>query len=120
MILKHNREALQGRPKLCKGGQSATMIYSYNYTLCNRAVVATFDLSAAHLEALTDDHWLSERKNVITLRLTEKAFVEPVPQALPILAFLSGTSILPTSSVHDNFQAMSPLKRRWVSQSSSS
>ena len=120
MILKHNREALQGRPKLCKGGQSATMIYSYNYTLCNRAVVATFDLSAAHLEAFTDDHWLSERKNVITLRLTEKAFVEPpLPRALPIPAFLSGTSLLPTSSAHDSSQAMSPLKRRWVSQSSS-
>ena len=54
MTLKHNREALQGRPKLCKGGQSATMIYSYNYTLCNRPVVATFDLPAAQLEALTE------------------------------------------------------------------
>ena len=119
MILKHNREALQGRPKLCKGGQSATMIYSYNYTLCNRAVVATFDLSASNLEALTDDHWLSESKNIITLRLAEKAFVEPPPQALPMPSFHSGTPSIPMSAGSDSSQTVSPLKRRWISHSSS-
>jgi len=59
MILKKNREALQGRAKLCKGGQSATNMYSYGYTLCKRAVVATFDLSAKNLDAFDSDHWLS-------------------------------------------------------------
>lgn len=77
LILKKNREALQGRAKLCKGGQSATNIYSYAYTICKRAAVATFDLSAKNLDAFSNDHWLSNEKNVIVLRLTEKAFVEP-------------------------------------------
>ena len=75
-ILKKNREALQGRPKLAKGAQSATMVYSYQYTLCRRAVVATFDLSAKGLDALKTDHWLQNSLNVIQLWLTEKAFDE--------------------------------------------
>lgn len=74
--LQENREILQGRPKLAKGGQSATNIYSYPFCLANRAVVATFDLSAKNLEAFTTNHWLSESRNVIQLRLTEKAWVE--------------------------------------------
>ena len=75
-ILKKNREALQGRPKLAKGAQSATMVYSYQYTLCRRAVVATFDLSAKGLDAFTTDHWLQNPLNVVQLWLTEKAFDE--------------------------------------------
>ena len=71
MVLHQNREILQGRPKVYKGGKSATMMYSYGYTLCNRAVVATFDLSAENLEAFTEDHWLSKRQNVLLLKLTE-------------------------------------------------
>ena len=43
--LRGNREILQGRPKVVKGGQSATMVYSNSYTLVNRSVAATFDLS---------------------------------------------------------------------------
>ena len=74
MILKTNRESLQGRPKLSKGGQSATMMYAYTYTLCRRAVVATFDLSAANLEALRTDHWLQNPLNVTQLWLKEPAF----------------------------------------------
>ena len=73
-ILKKNREVLQGRPKLAKGAQSATMMYSYRYTLCCRAVVATFDLSAANLTALQSDHWLKDPKNVIQLWLEDKVF----------------------------------------------
>ena len=80
LILKKNREALQGRAKLCKGGQSATNMYSYAYTICKRAVVATFDLSAKNLDAFSSDHWLNNEKNVIVLRLTENAFVERVVQ----------------------------------------
>ena len=29
LFLKRNREALQGRPKVCKGGKSGTMMYAY-------------------------------------------------------------------------------------------
>ena len=78
MILKANRESLQGRPKVSKGGQSATNMYAYKYTLARRAVVATFDLSAKNLEEFVKDHWLSCPLNVIVLRLTEKAYQEPL------------------------------------------
>ena len=71
LILKKNREALQGRAKQTKGAQSATMIYSYKYTLARRAVVATFDLSAKNLTALKVDHWLQNPLNVLQLHLTE-------------------------------------------------
>ena len=74
--LKSHREVLQGRPKVLKGGRSATMIYSYAYTLCNRAVIATFDSAAANLHMLTTDHWLSCKKNVIVLRLTAPAWLD--------------------------------------------
>ena len=77
LILKKNREALQGRPKLSKGAQSATMMYSYQYTLCRRAVVAIFDLSAKNLKAFSSDHWLQNPLNVIQLWLTDKAYEEP-------------------------------------------
>ena len=68
LILKKNREALQGRAKLAKGAQSATMIYSYKYTLARRAVIATFDLSAKNLSALARDHWLRNAFSVVQLR----------------------------------------------------
>ena len=71
LILKKNREALQGRAKQTKGAQSATMIYSYKYTLARRAVVATFDLTAKNLAALKVDHWLQNPLNVLQLHLTE-------------------------------------------------
>ena len=77
-LLHKNREILQGRTKACKGGQSATMVYSYPYTLARRAVVATFDLSASHLSAFYKDHWLANRQNVIVLWLEEEAFIKPV------------------------------------------
>ena len=44
------------------------------YTLCRRAVVATFDLSAANLHLLETDHWLSNRNNVLLLKLTQPAW----------------------------------------------
>ena len=57
--------------KLTKGAQSATMIYSYKYTLARRAVIATFDLSAKNLRAFKADHWLKNPLNVIQLHLRE-------------------------------------------------
>ena len=74
MTLKQNREMLQGRPKSCRGGKSATMVYSYEYTLHNRAIVVTFDLSARGLSLFDTDHWLSNEKNIIVLRLTQSAW----------------------------------------------
>ena len=68
LFLKRNREALQGRPKIVKGARSATNVYSYSYSFCGRAVVATFD-------ALRCDHWLSNRENLILLWLEAPAFL---------------------------------------------
>ena len=73
-VLKRQRETLQGRPKQIKGGRSATMVYSYSYTLCRRGVVATFDLSASNLHLFKTDHWLSDPRNVIQLHLTSPAW----------------------------------------------
>jgi len=73
-FLKKHREVLQGRPKLCKGGKSGTMMYAYSFSLCRRAVVATFDLSAKNLGLLLTDHWLSDPRNVLVLRLREPAW----------------------------------------------
>ena len=81
LMIKQHREALQGRAKKCRGGKSATMIYSYAYTLCRRAVVVTLDLSANNLHLFDTDHWLSNPKNVMVLHLTETAFVTPEPAA---------------------------------------
>ena len=74
LTLKLNREALQGRPKVCKGAKSATNVYAYDYSFCRRGIVATFDLSAQHLEAFQTDHWLSNALNVIVLQLSDKAY----------------------------------------------
>ena len=84
--MKRHRETLQGRPKKCKGGKSATMMYSYEYTLFGRGVIATFDLSAKHLAHFATDHWLSNSKNVIALRLTEPAWVQRQVLVGPALA----------------------------------
>ena len=73
-MLKHHRETLQGRAKKCRGGKSATMMYSYPFSLCRRAVVATLDLSAKNLHMLKTDHWLSNTENVIVLPLTTTAW----------------------------------------------
>ena len=75
MTLKQHREALQGRPKKCRGGKSAIMMYSYAFTLCRRAVIATMDLSAKNLHMLATDHWLADTKNVMVLHLSEPAWV---------------------------------------------
>ena len=73
-FLKKNREVLQGRPKICKGGKSGTMIYSYVFSLSRRAVVATFDLSAANLRMFRTHHWLSDPRNVLQLHLDQPAW----------------------------------------------
>ena len=98
MFLKRNREALQGRPKLVKGAKSATNMYSYAYTPCGRAVVATFDLSAVNLDQLKKDHWLQNRQNVMLLELEEQAFLSVEPA-------LQGTSP----------ERLPARKRRWYS-----
>ena len=67
----------------------------YNYSLCRRAVVATFDLSAANLDAFESDHWLSCEQNVRVLRLTEVAYEESAaatPPALPVVGGAMGES----------------------------
>ena len=75
MILKRNRESLQGRAKIAKGAKSATNVYAYSYTFTRRAVIATMDLSAANLDQLRTDHWLSNPKNVIVLEVKEPVWV---------------------------------------------
>ena len=74
MFLHRHREALQGRAKECKEGKSATMMYSYPFTFCRRAVVATFDLAASNLAMFKEHHWLSDARNVQQLWLTESAW----------------------------------------------
>ena len=76
LLLKSWRETLQGRPKECKGARSATMKFAYAFTLARRAVVVTMDMSAANLHLLASDHWLSDRRNVLQLHLTQKAWRE--------------------------------------------
>ena len=73
-VLRRARETLQGRPKTIKGGRSTTMVYAYTYTLCRRAVVATFDLSARNLSLFKFDHWLADPRKVIQLHLTSPAW----------------------------------------------
>ena len=75
-ILVDNREELQGRPKVCMGGRSTTMVYSYPYTLARRAIVVTADLGARNLHLLRTHHWLSDRRNVLLVWLQSKAWVE--------------------------------------------
>ena len=58
------------------------MKYAYHFTLARRAVVVTMDLSAANLELLQTDHWLSDQRNVIVFRLTEPAWVGGVAPVL--------------------------------------
>ena len=50
------------------------MKYAYTYTLCRRAVVATFDLAARNLHLFKVDHWLSDPRNVIQLHLKSPAW----------------------------------------------
>ena len=74
LLLKRHREVLQGSAKTCTGGRSSTMMYAYPFCLAERAVVATFDLSAANLDLLSSDHWLSDPRNVRVLHLLAPAW----------------------------------------------
>jgi len=76
-LLKKHRETLQGRPKISKGARSATMKHAYSFTLARRAVVVTMDLSASNLHLLRTDHWLSDRRNLIVLRLDGATWMSP-------------------------------------------
>ena len=51
------------------------MRFAYPFTLARRAVVGTMDLSAAKLDLLDSDQWLSGARNVRVLRLRGQAFV---------------------------------------------
>ena len=87
LFLKKNREMLQGRPKLCKGGKSATNVYAYPFTLCRRAIVVTMDMSVANVDLFETDHWLSNPKNVILVRLDAPAWEggeAPAPATPPV------------------------------------
>ena len=74
-LLQSHLEALHGRVKEGRRGRSATMVYSYPFTLCRRAVVATMDLSASNLDLLLSHHLLSHERNVIVLRLERSAWI---------------------------------------------
>ena len=74
-LLKH-REVLQGRPKVCRGGRSATMVFSYPFTLARRAVVVTMDLTAKNLHLLKTNHWLKDSKNVSCVWLSGPSWAE--------------------------------------------
>ena len=54
-------------------------------------VVATFDLSAHNLHMLSTDHWLSDARNVVVLRLAEPSWVTecdtPVQAPTPMAAW---------------------------------
>ena len=66
---------------MCKGGRSGTMIYSYPFSVCRRAVVVTFDLSASNLDLLRRDHWLADPRNVLQLHLSAPAWLSQEPTA---------------------------------------
>ena len=83
LFLKRQREVLQGQPKKCLGGKSATMKFAYPFTLSRRAVVVTMDLSADNLGLLETDHWLSDPKNVMVVKLTERAWMDGTASAAP-------------------------------------
>ena len=70
------------------------MMYAYPFTLCRRAIVATFDLSAVNLKMFRTDHWLSDARNVVQLHLTEPAWEAdgPVP-------------VRPAVSAHDKMKS---------------
>ena len=80
--LWRHREVLQGRPKITYGGRSATMVFAYPYTLARRAVVATFDLTAAKLHLLKANHWLKESSNVCFVRLSAPAWAAADPSSV--------------------------------------
>ena len=75
--LWRNREVLQGRPKPMRGGRSATMVYSYPYTLARRAVVVTVDLTALNLHLFKVNHWLRDPANARVLHLDGPAWQAP-------------------------------------------
>ena len=102
-FLKRNRETLQGRPKVVKGVRSATSVYSFKYSFCNRAVIATFDLGASNLNALYTDHWLSNRANVALLWLRFPVFHQPEEAG-------------PVHAIENSPHSLAPpdRKRRWI------
>ena len=55
------------------------MMYAYPFTLSRRAVLVTMDLSAKNLHMFKTDHWFSDPKNVILLRLDSPAWSTDSP-----------------------------------------
>ena len=62
LFLKRHQEALQGCPKLVQSGSPQRNCMHMHTHFCGRAVVATFDISAANLDELQADHCLAERR----------------------------------------------------------
>ena len=107
-VLKSNREVLQGRAKLCKAGRSPTMRFSSHYSLHRHAVVATFDLSATNLHMLDSDHWLSNPRNVICLKLHSPAWAaagvaapEPEPERSEQMRSWTATEVVAFAKARD-------------------
>ena len=99
LTLWRQRETLQGRPKKCRGGRSATMMYSYPYTLARRAVVATMDLTARNLHLIATNHWLKDPRNVCCLWLQAPSWVQG--QGVGGLPLLSRTEIMQAKGVEE-------------------
>ena len=116
-FLKAHRETLQGRAKVCKAGQSATNVYAYGFCLARRGIVATFDLGAKNLQAFDNDHWLQDRRNVIVLRLQDKAYIENAPaqpresnsHPLPAITTASSSTTPPLSAGASSSVSLPPI-----------
>ena len=74
------------------------MMYAYDFTLCRRAVIITMDLSASNLHLFDVDHWLSDKKNCLLLRLDAPAWQDP---GLPPSSALDGRAAMAAWSVSD-------------------
>ena len=100
-VLWKHREVLQGRPKVTLGGRSATMVYSYPYTLARRAVVVTLDLTAHNLHMLKTNHWMRDAGNVIVVHLTEPAWKPSDGEAKPATVPIPPTQAMASWTVSD-------------------
>ena len=58
------------------------MVFAVPYTLARRAVVATFDLTAANLHLLKTNHWLTESPNVCVVRISAPAWAAGDPSSV--------------------------------------
>ncbi|CAK0869410.1 unnamed protein product [Prorocentrum cordatum] len=118
MMLKRHRGALQGRPKMSRGGKSATKMYSYPLTLCRRAVVVTMDPSAKNLHEFRACHWLSNPKNVVLLRLNAPAWAEAADASDAAEECMAGWTVEEVGGWLESEALLEFNRRRLVFQSS--